>query len=289
MKYKFDIFISYSSKDRSIVEHLSIILRDKGFSIWLDEWEIRVGEQIIQKISEGLESSRHLAIWLSKNSVNSTWVETEWQLKFGDEVNSDLTVVLPLLGEKCEIPPLLRWKKYANFSQSFDNGLAELLQVVELNCSAVIESCIGDLIEGTKDAPESANKLGQIAIRAKDEIAFLGLWEAAQKNQKPYSVVDHIVYYFGRVMIETDDERLKELGFDILVKSASSDSEIIIDKFAYCAGDIALESEDELLRKRLIQFIKKNCEGNAVLPKEKYSITKRRMEAISNNIFRSNV
>lgn len=230
MKYKYDVFISYSSRDRSIVKQISNELRKRKFDIWLDEWEIRVGEQIIQKISEGLESSRYLAIWLSEHSVQSKWVEREWQSKYWDEVDSQLTVVLPLLGEKCDIPTLLKQKKYANFSKSFDDGLSDLLQSIEPNCSVIIESCINNLIEGT-EAQACAEKLGKIAIRSKDEEAIWGLWTGIQKTKKPINVTDHCAYYVGRIMIESVDSRMQKICWEILEESIKSNSEIIVDKF----------------------------------------------------------
>lgn len=284
MKYTYDVFISYSSKDREIISRLSDTLISKNISVWLDEREILIGEPILDKIEEGLNSSRYLAIWLSKNSVNSNWVRQEWKVKCREEINSERTIILPLLGEKCEIPSFLLDKKYADFSRSFDEGLETLLKFIELNCSVVIESCIKSIIEGV-DAEQCAEKLGQIALRSSDELAFLGLWESALKTQTPYSAIDHVVYFFSRVMIESKDTKLKKIGFDILLKSARSNSEIIVDKFAYAAGDIALESEDRLLRKQIIEFIKRNYEGTNAIPKEKYGITRKRMEEVNIHIF----
>ncbi|NET38547.1 MAG: hypothetical protein F6K19_42230 [Cyanothece sp. SIO1E1] len=123
-----------------------------------------------------------------------------------------------MLGENCDIPTLLKRKKYADFSKSFNDGLSELLQSVEPNCSIVIESCLKNLIEGI-DAQACAEKLGKIAIRSKDEEAFWGLWIAIQKTKKPIYVTDHCAYYVGRVMIESVDSKMQEIGWKILNSS----------------------------------------------------------------------
>lgn len=53
--FAFDVFISYSSKDKTVVHALAQRLRDDGLRVWLDDWEIRLGESIPLKLQQGLE------------------------------------------------------------------------------------------------------------------------------------------------------------------------------------------------------------------------------------------
>lgn len=126
----FDIFLSYSSKDHEQVLKLAHDLKSKGFSVWLDKWEIRVGDPITQMIERGLSNSRFLGIWLTDSAVKSGWVQKEWQAKFADEAKTNNVTVLPLLGENCDIHSLLRDKKYADFTKDYQLGLDELLLVL---------------------------------------------------------------------------------------------------------------------------------------------------------------
>jgi hypothetical protein len=57
-KFTFDVFLSHSSKDKSIVRAIAERLRADGLRVWLDAWEIRPGDSIPAKIEEGLERSR---------------------------------------------------------------------------------------------------------------------------------------------------------------------------------------------------------------------------------------
>lgn len=125
------VFLSHSSRDKEDVRRLAEDLRAEGINVWLDEWEIAVGDRISQKIQQGLAESDYLAVWLTKDAIESGWVEREWQAKFHEEVNQDRTVVLPLLGEHCTLPPLLRDKRYADFRDDYAKGLAELLKVFD--------------------------------------------------------------------------------------------------------------------------------------------------------------
>jgi formylglycine-generating enzyme required for sulfatase activity len=113
-----------------MVRRLAEDLRRAGLDVWLDENEIRVGEWVTKKIEQGLDTTRYLALWLTRRSVESGWVDAEWRSRFHDEIRDDSVVVLPLLAEDCEIPRLLRDKKYADFRGDYRRGLSELLAAV---------------------------------------------------------------------------------------------------------------------------------------------------------------
>jgi len=127
----YNVFISHSSRDKSDVRRLAEDLELAGITVWLDEWEILVGDRITQKIQQGLETCDFIAVWLTCHAIESGWVEREWQAKYGEEVNSGRTIVLPLLDEDCKVPILLRDKRYADFRQDYSSGLKELIQVFQ--------------------------------------------------------------------------------------------------------------------------------------------------------------
>lgn len=129
------IFLSHSSKDKPFVRRLSTDLRMMGgISTWIDEVEIRVGDSLIEKISEGIESSNFLAIVLSENSVKSRWVTEELNLALTDQIGSGRIKILPLKIDECEVPAFLRSRLYADFTdpnnyRSSIRGLASALGV----------------------------------------------------------------------------------------------------------------------------------------------------------------
>ncbi len=65
------VFLSHSSKDNEAVRRLAEDLKRAGIDGWLDEWEIKVGDRITQKIQKGLEDARYLAVWLIRQAVES--------------------------------------------------------------------------------------------------------------------------------------------------------------------------------------------------------------------------
>ncbi len=64
------VFICHASEDKPAVRLLAQYIRDQGPDVWFDEWEIRVGDSIVDKVSHGLESATHLIVVLSKHSAN---------------------------------------------------------------------------------------------------------------------------------------------------------------------------------------------------------------------------
>ena len=125
------IFISHSSKDKVFVRKLANDLKIIGHDVWLDEWEIKVGECIVSKIEEGIKNSEYVIIVLSESSVNSGWVEKEWKSKYWDEISHSRILVLPAIIEECEIPELLKTKKYADFTKNYSIPFFELNKSIQ--------------------------------------------------------------------------------------------------------------------------------------------------------------
>lgn len=121
-----NIFISYSLEDEKFARKLAEDLIKLGHEPWFDKWEIKVGECIPSKIEHGVSGADYVIIILSPSSVESTWVEKEWKIKYWDEIERNETLVLPVLIEDCEIPSLLKIKKYADFRTNYPIGLVDL-------------------------------------------------------------------------------------------------------------------------------------------------------------------
>jgi Predicted nucleotide-binding protein containing TIR -like domain len=122
------IFISYTSEgdDYTIANFLYTDLSNEGHSIWMDQWNITVGQSIPGEVNKALAESDFMLLLLSKAAVNSYWVNAEWQAMFMNEMKKEKVAILPLLLEECEIPALLHSKKYANFKNGYPDGLDEI-------------------------------------------------------------------------------------------------------------------------------------------------------------------
>src|SRR5687767_8999314 len=93
--YQYTVFLSHCSADKENAERLARDLTRAGVRVWLADWEIGPGDRITNKIEQGLVESRYVAVWLTKKSVASYWVQAEWRSRFHDQITSG-QVILPL-------------------------------------------------------------------------------------------------------------------------------------------------------------------------------------------------
>lgn len=122
------IFLSHSSADKEPVRRLADDLDAAGIIVWLDEQQIGVGDPISKRIQEGIATADYVAVWLTQRAVSSEWVQREWGARLNKEIAEFNVQILPLLAESCDVPILLTDKKYADFRESYDDGLHELLE-----------------------------------------------------------------------------------------------------------------------------------------------------------------
>src|SRR5690348_10922358 len=79
------VFLSHSSFDKDLARRLARDLRATNIDVWLDQWEIGVGEEFAHKIEQGLEEVAFVIVLLTHASVDSEWVDREWRLKVQQE------------------------------------------------------------------------------------------------------------------------------------------------------------------------------------------------------------
>ena len=97
---------------------------------WLDEWNLEPGDSLHGKIGAALEQSRFVAVVLSPDSVESTWVQKELHQALSREDRGDDTIVIPILHRAVKLPPFLEDKLYIDFESSYWEGLARLVGFV---------------------------------------------------------------------------------------------------------------------------------------------------------------
>jgi hypothetical protein len=112
------IFISHSSSDKDFVRKLARDIVRHGGTTWVDEAEMQVGDSLVRKIGDGIESAEFLGVVLSPASARSEWVQREVEIAINQEIKGRRVKVLPLLKRKCDIPTFLNGKIYADFSRS---------------------------------------------------------------------------------------------------------------------------------------------------------------------------
>jgi hypothetical protein len=76
--------------------------------------------------NKGLKNSKYFIVVLSPDSLTSSWVNEETSYAILQQITLNSVFVIPVLIADCEIPPLLKTRRYIDFRKSFDEGLKEL-------------------------------------------------------------------------------------------------------------------------------------------------------------------
>jgi hypothetical protein len=71
------VFISYSSADRAEALELRRLLTNRGCTVWLDVFDIRVGADLRRELGEGIDNADVFCLLLSPTAVASPWVSEE--------------------------------------------------------------------------------------------------------------------------------------------------------------------------------------------------------------------
>ncbi|HVA66365.1 MAG TPA: toll/interleukin-1 receptor domain-containing protein [Elusimicrobiota bacterium] len=123
-------FLSHAHDDHAFAEQIARALTEKGVEVWLDKWEIKAGDSLVQKIfNEGLAKCNCFLILLSASSVKSKWVQEELDSAMVKKIQG-ATKVIPLLEESCEVPVALRHLLWVDLSVAFDDGIQKILNSV---------------------------------------------------------------------------------------------------------------------------------------------------------------
>ena len=131
-KFTYDVFISYSSKDKPAVRELARRLKAYGVRVWFDEWEIKPGDMIGLKIEQGLEQSRTLVLVMSANAFSSDWVALERHTAmFRDPTNARRRFI-PLRLDDTEIKDTLKQFAYVDWRQKSDEYYQKLLTACQV-------------------------------------------------------------------------------------------------------------------------------------------------------------
>ena len=124
-------FLSHSSTDADLARRLALDLQAANVDVWLDQWQLGVGEEIVQSIEQGVDEAEFVIVLLTRASVASEWVDREWRRKVHDEAETERVAVVPVRGETCEIPDFLAQRSFADISGgSYPLGFIRLLEIL---------------------------------------------------------------------------------------------------------------------------------------------------------------
>lgn len=127
------VFISYAYEDRNYADLISNKLREAGHNVWYDAWTLNVGDNIVEKINDGLKDIDAFIVIISKHSLGSNWVSKEYSLIAFSEIHSKKRRIIPILIDQSTIPQYLDNDGYIDLTVDRESGLMRLLKSLKDN------------------------------------------------------------------------------------------------------------------------------------------------------------
>jgi hypothetical protein len=156
------LFISYSHSDAEFVTRLATALHAGGQEVFLDRWELQLGDSIIDRIyEEGLKEASAFAIVLSAASIASPWVRDELNTATLRRI-TDRTRVIPILIEDVEVPMALRTLLWIDMRRDFDAGVRRILNTLH---GVQERPAVAEAPAYLRGLPESVGGLSRLATR----------------------------------------------------------------------------------------------------------------------------
>jgi hypothetical protein len=138
----YSCFISYSAKDDDFAKRIHADLQNHGVRCWFAPHDMPTGAKIWDAIDEAIKLRDKLLLILSKNSIESEWVEDEVLKASAEERDRKELVLFPIriddavmettepwarkLRDQRSVGDFRQWKDHDAYKQSFERVLRDL-------------------------------------------------------------------------------------------------------------------------------------------------------------------
>ena len=107
--YDYDLFLSHASEDADWCERLAKRVRGEGVRVWFDRWELQFGDKLGDRINDGIQRSRQMAVVWTQSYFDpgKEWTQAEQWSRQHAERPRQAAAPPPDWRENCPIPVLL--------------------------------------------------------------------------------------------------------------------------------------------------------------------------------------
>jgi tetratricopeptide (TPR) repeat protein len=172
---EWNIFLSYRSVNRAWVLNLYDVLRELGHKVFIDQCELRPGDELADRLDEALSKSQAGVLIWSEATTDSDWVRREYGVLERQAARKKDFQFVPIKLDSSPMPGFAENRIFLDFSTYPDgpNG-GELLRL--------LHAIVGKPL--SPEAAHFANEQDQLAINAVTKI------ETAIRNKRPERLVE---------------------------------------------------------------------------------------------------
>lgn len=129
-----DIFLSYNKADKKWVHALAAQIEaetldgtpsSRNLSVFLDEWDMDIGDNLVNKMNEGLKTSRFFGVVMSPEFFGSGWTNFEWTHVVSQDPTNTKRRIIPMFlrdvskdnRQRIELPAPFNVLKFLDFRE----------------------------------------------------------------------------------------------------------------------------------------------------------------------------
>jgi hypothetical protein len=158
-----DVFISHASEDKdAIARPLAVRLRQRGYGVWFDEFELKVGSSLRRSIDRGLAGARFGVVILSSSFFAKDWPQRELDGLAAIETATGRHSILPVWHELDQPAvalhsPTLADRVAVRSDQPIEEVVSQLAEAIGPPNAAQDEPATANLASQVRLSPPPAN------------------------------------------------------------------------------------------------------------------------------------
>jgi TIR domain len=125
-----NVFICHRKDDDKKAERLAAEIRGAGHNVWIDLWNIEIGDSIVERINEGLESANYVIVCYSTIGIDSPWIKREWSTTLTNQLNGKNLKLLPVVLTGGGPPYILSDLFYVDLTKDWSEGIKRVLHAI---------------------------------------------------------------------------------------------------------------------------------------------------------------
>jgi hypothetical protein len=211
-----DVFISHAHEDKEVARPLAEALRQRGLTVWYDEYVLRLGDSLRQVIERGLASARFGVVILSPSFFAKEWPQVELDALLARETMNRTKVLLPVwhkltLAEVTARSPILAGRLAVSSTKGIPFIVEQILEVVEAEKPRSVIVAVPPPSIGREAASgEEITENGIVFVRIRAGTFTMGSAEddpQARANEKPAHRVTLSEFWIGKTPITNEQYR----------------------------------------------------------------------------------